>query len=50
VPRLRVVHGLSTEQTALVLGSTPASVRLVQHQTLEAVIGRPWPAPPPNTT
>jgi DNA-directed RNA polymerase specialized sigma24 family protein len=37
VLKLRVVHGLSAEQTALVLDSTPAAVRLVQHQALEAL-------------
>jgi DNA-directed RNA polymerase specialized sigma24 family protein len=49
VLKLRVVHGLSAEQTALVLDSTPAAVRLLQHQALEAlreVITRPWPLPP----
>ncbi|PWK84915.1 sigma-70-like protein [Lentzea atacamensis] len=49
VLRLRVVHGLSAEQAALVLGSTPAEVRLVQHQALEAlraVITGSWPLPP----
>ncbi|NKE57077.1 hypothetical protein FXN61_09605 [Lentzea sp. PSKA42] len=49
VLKLRVVHGLSAEQTALVLGSTPAAVRLVQHEALEAlraVIARAWPLPP----
>ncbi len=34
---LRVVHGLSAEQAALVLGSSPAAVRLVQHQALEVL-------------
>ncbi|MEU7482083.1 sigma factor-like helix-turn-helix DNA-binding protein [Lentzea sp. NPDC042327] len=37
VLRLRVVRGLSAEQTAHVLGSTPAAVRLVQHQALETL-------------
>lgn len=49
VLKLRVVHGLSAEQAAPVLGSTPAAVRLVQHQALEALragITRPWPLPP----
>lgn len=44
VLELRVVHSLSAEQTALVLGSTSATVRLVQHQALEALraeIARP---------
>ncbi|MDX8034038.1 sigma factor-like helix-turn-helix DNA-binding protein [Lentzea sp. BCCO 10_0856] len=49
VLKLRVVHGLSAEQAARVLGSTPEVVRLVQHQALEAlraVITRPRPLPP----
>ncbi|HUQ56362.1 sigma factor-like helix-turn-helix DNA-binding protein [Lentzea sp.] len=37
VLKLRVVHGLSAEQTARVLRSTPAAVRLLQHQALEAL-------------
>jgi RNA polymerase sigma-70 factor (ECF subfamily) len=49
VLRLRVVHGLSAEQAALVLDSTPAAVRQVQHEALEAlraVITGSWPLPP----
>jgi DNA-directed RNA polymerase specialized sigma24 family protein len=49
VLRLRVVHGLSAEQAALVLDSTPAAVRLVQHEALEAlraVITGSWSLPP----
>ncbi|MGW6442806.1 sigma factor-like helix-turn-helix DNA-binding protein [Lentzea sp. NPDC055074] len=37
VLHLRVVHGLSAEQTAHALGSTPAAVRLLQHQALETL-------------
>ena len=37
VLRLRVVHGLSAEQTARVLGCTPAAVRLTQHQALDVL-------------
>jgi DNA-directed RNA polymerase specialized sigma24 family protein len=37
VLRLRIAHGLSAEQTALVLGLTPAAVRLTQHQALKAL-------------
>lgn len=35
--RLRVVRGLSAEQTARALGTTPSAVRLVQHQALETL-------------
>jgi RNA polymerase sigma-70 factor (ECF subfamily) len=37
VLRLRMVHRLSAEQAALLLGTTPAAVRLAQHRALEAV-------------
>jgi RNA polymerase sigma-70 factor (ECF subfamily) len=37
VLRLRLVYGLSAEQTATVLGSTPAVVRLTQHEALEVL-------------
>ncbi|MCX2953947.1 sigma factor-like helix-turn-helix DNA-binding protein [Lentzea sp. NEAU-D7] len=37
VLRLRLLCGLSAEQTATVLGSTPAAVRLAQHQALEVL-------------
>jgi DNA-directed RNA polymerase specialized sigma24 family protein len=37
VLRLRIVHGLSAEQAALMLGTTPAAVRTAQHRALEAV-------------
>ncbi|MDX8053038.1 sigma factor-like helix-turn-helix DNA-binding protein [Lentzea sp. BCCO 10_0798] len=37
VLRLRLVYGLSAEQTAAVLGSTPPVVRLAQHQALEVL-------------
>jgi RNA polymerase sigma-70 factor, ECF subfamily len=37
VLRLRVVHGLSAEQTADVLGLTTGAVRLTQHQALEVL-------------
>lgn len=37
VLRLRVVHGLSAQQTAAVLGSTPAAIKLTQHRALEVL-------------
>ncbi|MCR3754330.1 sigma factor-like helix-turn-helix DNA-binding protein [Lentzea californiensis] len=37
VLRMRLVYGLSAEQTAAVLGSTPAVVRLTQHEALEVL-------------
>lgn len=37
VLRLRLVYGLSAQQTAVVLGSTTAAVRLAQHQALEVL-------------
>ncbi|SER72898.1 Sigma-70, region 4 [Lentzea xinjiangensis] len=49
VLELRVVRGLSAEQVAQALDLTPAAVRLVQHQALEAlraVLRRPRPLPP----
>lgn len=33
--RLRVVFGLSAEEIATMLGSTPDAVRLIQHRALE---------------
>lgn len=37
VLRLRIVHRLSAEQTALVLGISTTAVRLAQHHALDAV-------------
>ncbi|WP_433803177.1 sigma factor-like helix-turn-helix DNA-binding protein [Actinomycetospora sp. CA-084318] len=37
VLRLRVVLGLSAEETAAALGSTPSAVRVVQHRALTAL-------------
>ncbi|MET9632714.1 sigma factor-like helix-turn-helix DNA-binding protein [Lentzea sp. NPDC006480] len=37
VLRLRIVYRLSAEQTALALGISPASVRVIQHHALDAV-------------
>jgi RNA polymerase sigma-70 factor, ECF subfamily len=34
VLRLRIVVGLSAEQTAVILGTTPQAVRLIQHRAL----------------
>jgi len=50
---LRVVVGLSAEETALAVGSTPGAVRVAQHRAvakLRGVLGDPDEAPGPDDT
>ena len=45
--RLRVVVGLSAEETAEAVGSTPGAVRVAQHRALSrlrSVVGSQWVA------
>ncbi|GLZ43865.1 RNA polymerase sigma factor ShbA [Actinomycetospora sp. NBRC 106375] len=50
---LRVVVGLSAEETALAVGSTPGAVRVAQHRAvakLRGVLGEPEVPPGPDDT
>jgi hypothetical protein len=47
--RLRVVVGLSVEETAAMLGSTPDAVRLIQHHALDVLREKIAIQDPPGT-